>query len=91
VLLNAVNESLQSPAQIDAPSTKDELVEVLSMPGIHGESRVNVRVHEHVVEQPKARQGSVPCAILEHRVGRATFTVENNMRRMHRRQPAAFP
>ena len=90
VLLDAVDESLELPAQGDASGAEDELVEVLPVPGIHGEPRVDVRVHEHIVEQRKVRQGAIPGAILEHRVGRATLTVENDMRWMRCRKPTPF-
>lgn len=86
MLLDAVDESLELPAQVYTPSTQDKLVEVLAMPGIHSHPGVDVRVHEHIVEQRKARQGPIPSAVLEHRVGRATLTVENDVWWMRRRK-----
>ena len=70
VLLDPRHQTLELSAQRDPLGPKDELVQVLSMPGIDRESGMDVFVDENVVKDHQLRPRTIraiPSAILEHR------------------------
>src|SRR5579859_8275691 len=68
-------------------SAKDQLVELLPMSRINGQTRIDVLVNEHVVEHSQVRQCAVPGIILEHRRRRTAVAFQNNMRGILRGKP----
>jgi hypothetical protein len=90
VFFNPPNKLLQLLIQQHRLSPKDQLVQVLTVFRLNGQTRIDVLVNECVIKYSYVRQPTIPCVILEHGWRRTAAAVQNNMRGILRRKPAAL-
>ena len=84
---NPCDKLLESPAQGHGLRAKNQLVQVLSVVGLHGQAGMYVLVDEHVVEHHKTWQCVIPRVVLEDRRWRPSAAFDDDMRRMLGREP----